>query len=396
MALGALCAAIALTTADVVVALIVDLATFFIAATLFWGIGGRASVVVKGSTGGLLDGVRYLLRNRYVLVVVGAFGTATIATGLTNATLPRFLDEQLGLGPGAYGFGLAALACGLALGQAFVGLTRVGSGAGRWIGAGLLVMACLFLALGYTAHAPTALLLLALIGFVDGTTDVLFETVVQRETDPRYYGRVFGFASMFMTTTMMGAIAAAPIVNRIAMPQEVIVFAGFALAASSAIALLGTRPHRRAAAEAADESALSEGAGEDTPAEPEAEPEAELADVLQLVPRTEGAARLLENEQERPPPRPPIYRVVARLVDGDRLWIGSFAEIGDANVSARDTVAYLSALNQNEWPLFGERFIRPDAIVSIDVVTDSVGGAAHADETTERPHFASPSLAVGR
>lgn len=394
MALGALSAGIALAMADVVVALVIDLATFFIAATLFWRIGARVPRTAKGSTGGLVDGVRYLLRNRSVLVVVAAFGAATIATGLTNATLPRFLDEQLGLGEGAYGFGLAALACGLAVGQAFVGLARVGSGAGRWIGAGLLVMASLFVALGYTAHAPTALLLLALIGFVDGTTDVLFETVVQRESDPRYYGRVFGFASMFMTTTMMGALAAAPIVNRIAMPQEVIVFAGLALAASSAIALFGTRRRRPAAIEAAAELAPSEDARETASAEPETEPE--LAEVLQLVPRLDGATRLLEDEPERPPRRPPIYRVVVRLVDGDRLWIGSFTEIGYAKASARDTVTYLSALDPNEWPLFGERFIRPDAIVSVDVVTDSMAHAANEHEPTPRADVPSHGLAVGR
>ena len=73
--------------------------------------------------GGIVAGVQ--LRRcgkRLILIVVLAFGAATIATGLTNATLPRFLDGQLGLGPGAYGFGLAALAGGLALGETVIGL----------------------------------------------------------------------------------------------------------------------------------------------------------------------------------------------------------------------------------------------------------------------------------
>jgi Na+/melibiose symporter-like transporter len=286
MALGALSAGIALAAADVVVALIVDLATFVVAAILFSGIAGRTAGSAKEAGGGFIEGLRYLVRNRPVLVVVGAFGTATLATGLTNATLPRFLDEQLGLGSGGYGFGLAALACGLALGQAFVGLTRAGPGAGRWIGAGLLVMAALFVTLGFTAHAATALLLLALIGFVDGTTDVLFETVVQRESDPRYYGRVFGFASVFMTTTMMSAVAAAPLINRLAMAQEVILFAGLALVAGSAIALFGTRSRR---VEVRDEE---DGLTEDLQGE-EARP---LAEVVRLVPRPESSARAASGE----------------------------------------------------------------------------------------------------
>jgi MFS family permease len=167
-------------------------------------------------------------------------GAATLATGLVNATLPRFLDEQLGLGARSYGFGLAALAAGLVVGQALVGFARLGSGGGRWIGCGLVLMAALFVALALTDHAPTAVLLLGLIGLVDGTTDVLFDTVVQREADPRYYGRVFGFASAFMMTTMMGAVGVAPLVNRIALPRELILTAGLFLLAAATIALVGS------------------------------------------------------------------------------------------------------------------------------------------------------------
>jgi MFS family permease len=244
MALGALAAGIVLSASSAVVALTVDLGTFFVAAALYWGIKAQPGPLRhedERASMGVGAGLRYLLRSRALVVVVGAFGMATIATGLTNATLPRLLDDQLGLGSGAYGFGLAALACGLAVGQAFVGFARVGPDGGRWIGAALLFMAALFVALAFTEHAPTAILFLALIGLVDGTSDVLFDTIVQRETDARYYGRIFGFASLFMTTTMMGAVAAAPLVNRLGPPREVIFAAGVALLGASVIALVGSR-----------------------------------------------------------------------------------------------------------------------------------------------------------
>jgi hypothetical protein len=242
MALGALAAGIVLSASTAVVALALDLGTFVLAASLYWGIRARPTRIEHehADEAGLLAGLRYLFASRVLLVVIGAFGAATIATGLTNATLPRLL-EHLGLGPGGYGFGLAALALGLAAGQAFVGFASVGPGGGRWIGAGLMFMAALFVALAYTIHAPTALLLLALIGLVDGATDVLFDTIVQREAAPRYYGRVFGFSSVFMTTTMMGAVAAAPLVNRLGAPSEVILAGGLALFVSSVIALAGSR-----------------------------------------------------------------------------------------------------------------------------------------------------------
>lgn len=39
-------------------------------------------------------------------------------------------------------------------------------------------MAALFITLAFVQQAPTAILVLALIGIVDGTTDVLFDTIV--------------------------------------------------------------------------------------------------------------------------------------------------------------------------------------------------------------------------
>lgn len=248
MALGALGAGIALTASNVASALSVDLATFAVAAFLFWGLPARPAAVSRSAaSGGFRAGLRYLLGRRPLLVVVGAFAAATLATGLTNATLPRFLGDELGLGAGAYGFGLSALAWGLFAGEAVVGFTRIGVAGGRWIGVGLFAMAGLFVALAFTDHAPTAILFLAFIGFLDGTTDVLFDTVVQRETDPRYLGRVFSLASASYRTTMMAAVAAAPLVNRLAAPHEAILFAGLCLLAAAVVALAGTR---RAAAAA--------------------------------------------------------------------------------------------------------------------------------------------------
>ena len=252
MALGALGAGFALSAASAAVALGAALIPFGLAVVLYAGVHARPLPTVDdGAEQGLLAGFRYLLRRRLLLVVVLAFGSATLATGLTNATLPRFLDADLGLGGGSYGFGIAALAGGLALGEAVVGLARIGETGGRWIGAALVFMAALLICLAYTEHGPTAMLLLGLIGFLDGTTDVLFDTIVQREADPRFYGRVFGFASVFMMSTMMGAVATAPLLNRLASPRVVILCGAACLLLAAVTALAGTRPGRAASPVAA-------------------------------------------------------------------------------------------------------------------------------------------------
>jgi hypothetical protein len=255
MALGAIGAGVALSWLGAAVALVADLGTFAAAVLLFAGIRARAVAVDdEDAENPARSGLSYILRSRGLFFLILSFGAATLATGLTNVSLPRFLEHELGFGPNGYGFAIAALATGLALGQALVGFTRVGPTAGRWIGVGLVMMAGLFVVLGLTDHRPTALLLIGMIGFVDGTTDVLYETVVQREADPRRYGAVFGFSSAFITTTMLGAVALGPLANRLFEPHVVIIGTSAFLVAAGAIALFGMRttkapPHPAAAPE---------------------------------------------------------------------------------------------------------------------------------------------------
>ncbi|MGI8605943.1 MAG: MFS transporter [Gaiellaceae bacterium] len=304
MTLGALGAGVILATVGVQVALAVDFATFIVAALLYSRVRMPSAPIASAPEpreASLLAGLRYVVRKRILLVLIGAFASATIATGLTNASLPRFLEE-LGLGSEGYGFGLAALAAGLTLGQAVVGLARVGTGGGRWIGVALLVMSLLFVGLALTQHLWTAMLFLALIGFIDGTTDVLFDTIVQREADPRFYGRVFGLASAFFTTTMMGAVAAAPLVNRLADVHRVILFAALGLLVAGVVALLGSGLIRRRAVLAAIVPNVP-----DVPAE--------VAPVLELVPRLPAIDLASE----------PPMRVVVRLSDGSLVALESCA-----------------------------------------------------------------------
>lgn len=256
MALGALGAGVALSWFGAAEALAVDLVSFAVAFALFLGVRVERTTPRRKRSPGSPGGLRYLMRRRRLLLLVLSFAAATLATGLANATFPSFFDVELGLGSGGYGFAFAALATGLTLGQALVGLARAGEASGRWIGAGLLVMAGFFVLLSLGTHLPTALLVIAAIGFVDGTTDVLFETFVQQEADPRYYGAVFGLSSAFMTTTMIGAIAAAPLLNDVLEPSGVILGASLFLLVAGCIALVGMK---RSAADWRPAAAIPDG-----------------------------------------------------------------------------------------------------------------------------------------
>ncbi|MDQ3867509.1 MAG: MFS transporter [Actinomycetota bacterium] len=239
MAAGSAVAGLAISLVGVVPALVIDIGTFGLAALVFTGLprGIRSS---SGRSPTLVTGLRYVFTRRRLLFLVLSFAAATLATGLANATLPRFLGDGVHLGPGAYGFGFACLAGGLAIGKSFVGFTGVDVRGPRWIGVSLLLMATTFALLASTGHAPTALLFLAVIGFFDGTTDVIFDTVVQQEAEPRYHAALFGASTALFLSTMMLSITLAPLVNEVVRASVVVAISGACVALAGVIAFVGS------------------------------------------------------------------------------------------------------------------------------------------------------------
>jgi hypothetical protein len=65
------------------------------------------------------------------------------------------------------------------------------------------------------------------------------------------------------------------------------------------------------------------------------------------------------------------WSVAVRLQDGDRIEIGTFRSDSEAKEHAQGVVRQL--LSEHGWPFFDSRFIRPDAIVSIDLVENETG-----------------------
>ena len=70
------------------------------------------------------------------------------------------------------------------------------------------------------------------------------------------------------------------------------------------------------------------------------------------------------------PDRPVLdqRRVVIRLRDGETILIGGAPTYEDALVLAQKTILKLADVSEGDWPMLGDRFINPDAIVSVDVL----------------------------
>ena len=123
----------------------------------------------------------------------------------------------------------------------------------------------------------------------------------------------------------------------------------------------------------------------ETPAEPPAAPPAEPGLFAQAAEQALAAAPAAEAPAAEPPaPQPPAapqvaepqpapveptHVVVLRLTGEDRVEIGAFGSQEEAESFARTVVGRISrAEDQAEWPLFGDRFIRPQSIASVDIV----------------------------
>jgi MFS family permease len=225
MALGAVFGGVTLALGGAPAGLAANLASYAVALLLFSHIRVADEGVARtaATRGGLIDGLRYILCRRPLAVVVGAFGLGTLAAGLVNATLPKF-TSSLGLGASGYGWALAAIAVGMIAGEALTGAfaDRVEP---RWLGIGLAAMGCFFFAFAWAGSTIIALVFLTAFGIANGFTEVVMMTAIHQEADARYQGRVFGVGSTIWRTTMLGAVALAPVVDAIASSAQAITFA---------------------------------------------------------------------------------------------------------------------------------------------------------------------------
>jgi MFS family permease len=242
MALGALTGGVTLAVGGPAAGLAANLVSYGIAVLLYARIPVADAVQAKGSRArsALADGFRYIRSQRTLAIVVGGFAVVTLAAGLVNATLPKF-TAGLGLGAGGYGSALSALALGMIAGEALTGAIaqRIEP---RWLGPGLAAMGCLFVAVAWSGRAVVALVLLAAFGVANGFTEVVMMTAIHQQADAAYQGRVFGVGSTIWRTTMLGAVALAPVVDAIASPAQAITVAAAVLLVGAIVVHVTLRP----------------------------------------------------------------------------------------------------------------------------------------------------------
>ena len=72
---------------------------------------------------------------------------------------------------------------------------------------------------------------------------------------------------------------------------------------------------------------------------------------------------------------PVTFRVVIRLSNNDRVEAAVVGDPMAAKAQAKALIRYIAGKDGTDWPYVGGRFLRPDAIVSVDLVEQSADGA---------------------
>ncbi len=156
-----------------------------------------------------LAGYRTVLRDRKLRLVIGLYGSQTLAAGALNVLVVVLAIEVLGLGKEGIGFLNSAIGVGGLLGGlaavGLVGYPRLASA----FGLGLALAGLPIALIALLPHTAPSLVLLGLVGFGITIVDVAGLTLLQRAVPDEVLTRVMGVVqSVFVATLGLGAVLA--------------------------------------------------------------------------------------------------------------------------------------------------------------------------------------------
>jgi Type II secretion system (T2SS), protein E, N-terminal domain len=95
---------------------------------------------------------------------------------------------------------------------------------------------------------------------------------------------------------------------------------------------------------------------------------------LRLAPPPQPAP--VPNEEPDVAAGPATVRVVIRLSNNDRIEAAVVGDPYAARAQAKALIRYIAGKDGSDWPYVGGRFLRPDAIVSVDLIEQAGEGAS--------------------
>ncbi len=213
--LGAVLGGVSVSEFGIGTALVIDLASFVAAGVLYLRFAGAPDEGDEGEVARLSrrELLAAALTNRVVMGLMLSFTVVTIAMGALNSSLPAFFYRQMNA-PAAYGFAMASIAFGLMCGEFLTGFIRRESVARRSVYLAFGAMAAMVVVLSHSTVAATAYLLLFLIGAADGTTEVVYDTLFQRNVPRRVLPGSYAMAAAVQNGGQVAGFLLAVVVTR--------------------------------------------------------------------------------------------------------------------------------------------------------------------------------------
>jgi MFS family permease len=189
-------------------------ATFVVSALFLLGLDFERVQSLAGKTRtDIIEGFRVLRRSRFLGALAVVQILAALSAGATGALLVVFAREHLGVGPARFGFLLAAIGVGAAIGP--IVLQRKVTEVRRplLLFGPYLLRGVVDLALAAFSNFVTAMAALFFYGIGTSTGNVTYNTALQKNVPDRLRGRVFAFydivwqSSRFVSLALGGLLA---------------------------------------------------------------------------------------------------------------------------------------------------------------------------------------------
>jgi hypothetical protein len=140
----------------------------------------------------LVEGFRFIGRNRAMMAVMPLAIVLNFVAAPLGVLMPAWVKDVLKTGAGMFGFLETASTAGMALGALGVGLLVTRFRRSALILTSLILQGGSILVFSMTRGAPLPLASMALMGFVNSVTNVIFNTWVQTVVPREMMGRIFG------------------------------------------------------------------------------------------------------------------------------------------------------------------------------------------------------------
>ena len=176
-----------------------------------------AETVLKG----LVGGVRYVRRDRFLLGLLGVMLIANLTGFSTSALFPVIARDYLHVGPGLTGALVSAQGLGMLMGGLGFGLIGLASHRGR-----LFAMACAgwllsLVAFSFSPWYSLSFVMLVTLGVAVSAYFTLQMSLLLTAAEPRMRGRVVGLAGMCVGSAPLGSLAAGAVANSLGAPTAI-------------------------------------------------------------------------------------------------------------------------------------------------------------------------------